>query len=195
RSDVPLPEDPAPLAPPLLVEAGAPASTGDTLAVSAGGAAPVGRIDLAARETPVSNERESRASIFPAPDSEAPSTGAIDVRSNAPGVWVEIEGIAQGRAPLRVSGLTAGPYVLRVTRPEGSVSQTVYVVDGQATRILVPGGSPAPSDGAGGALAASTDLMPESTAFASLESSVVELPVFVLDDPPAASAEEAEPPA
>src|SRR5699024_10839527 len=87
----------------------------------------------------------------------------------------------------------AGPYVLRVTRPEGSIAQTVYVVNGEATRILVPGGAPARSERSGEVLAAASDLMPESTAFASLQSSGIELPVFVVEEPPIIPADSPEP--
>lgn len=119
-----------------------------------------------------------------------PSSGGIDVRTSAPGVWVEIEGVAQGRAPLRVSKLLAGPYVLRVTRPEGSVAQTIYVVGGEVTRIHVPG---AQRSQTGPVLATVSESMPESSTFAAMPSSRIELPVFVLDDPPVIPTGDTEP--
>lgn len=129
----------------------------------------------------------------PSDRGEDPSSGGIDVRTSAPGVWVEIEGVAQGRAPLRVSKLSAGPYVLRVTRPEGSVAQTIYVVGGEVTRIHVPGAQRRASERSGPVLTPASESMPESSTFASMPSSGTELPVFVVDDPPVIPTGDPEP--
>ncbi len=139
-------------------------------------------------ETAFRPPARSRAAIDvrPVPSSPVPvpASGAVEIRTSAPGVWVEIEGVAQGRAPLRVANLSPGPYVLSVTRPEGTVAQTIYVVGGEVTRIHVPGVATGAASSVGAVLAATSDDLPDMSPIGAMESSRVELPVFVLDDPP-----------
>jgi protein TonB len=140
----------------------------------------------------VSSSRDD-GEVEPAPTRSGQASGGVDIRTSAPGVWVEIEGVAQGRAPLRVSKLAAGPYVLRVTRPEGSVAQTIYVVGGEITRIHVPGVQKGSSAKVGTILATASEPMPETSSFSAMPSSRIELPVFVLDDPPVIPTGDTEP--
>jgi TonB family protein len=79
----------------------------------------------------------SAASSPPGRRSEL-TAGAVEIRTAAAGIRVEIDGVVASRAPVRISNVPPGRHLLRVRGPDGERSQLIEVWPGQLTRVVLP---------------------------------------------------------
>jgi PEGA domain-containing protein len=70
----------------------------------------------------------------------APATaaGQLQIRTEPAGAQVSVDGVARGRSPLLVDGLTPGDHVVTLESERGTVRQTVSVAAATTASLVVP---------------------------------------------------------
>jgi hypothetical protein len=84
-------------------------------------------------------------------------TGSLEVRSDPAGARVQFDGRGVGNSPVTLNDLQPGDHTVVVDGPQGGVKQTVKVIAGTRSSVMVPLAAAAPASPAAGWVSVSAD--------------------------------------